>query len=100
MTSRVYGATEDKILAQLERNLEESRGMPWRVLWSLIDGAAGTLRELGVDPPVDLVEIRTFGDPEPRYVPIAPTARPEFWDGDQLTADPDWTAWDWDKGWS
>jgi hypothetical protein len=91
MPSRVYGASEDKILAQLERNLDEAwqDGAGWRTLAALIVGAAVPLAELvGELEPLehaDRVEIRTLGDPEPQYVTVPSSGTwsdfVEFWDG-------------------
>lgn len=71
MTSRVYGASEDKLLAQLERNLDEARadGASWRVLAALVVGTAVPLAELNGELwGNERVDVRAFGDPEPQYV--------------------------------
>lgn len=91
MTSRTYGATEDILLAQLKKNLDAAReaGASWRVLAALIVGAAVPLSEiLGELHPVDRIELRVFGEPEPQYIDV-PRGAPEFWNGDYLTSQSD-----------
>jgi hypothetical protein len=91
MTSRVYGASEDKLLAQLERNLDEARteGAGWRVLAALVVGAAVPLSELvgELPTPVDRVEIQALGDAEPQYVDVPRRSTVHFdgfWGGARL----------------
>lgn len=70
MSSRVYGATEDKILARLERDLHVARteeGASWRMLAALIVGAATPLSEAVGEPWGTLVMF----DPEPVVVRTA-----------------------------